>query len=85
MSRPNSSASLDGRGEEWGRVSDHSTPSGNNLGFGIAEDLGQLGWIHFMAGLSLPPPRLPWQQVCQPAAAPQSPQQLFIEGNSQLY
>jgi len=29
-------------------------------------------------------PRLPWQQVCQPAAALQSPQQLFIEGNSQL-
>lgn len=56
MSRPNPSAWLDGRGEERGRVSDHSAASGNSLGFGIAGDLGQLRWIHFTAGLSLPPP-----------------------------
>ena len=56
MSSPNSSASLDGRGEERARVSDHSTASGNNLGFRIARDLGQLRCIHFTAGLSLPPP-----------------------------
>lgn len=59
MRRPNSSASLDGCGEERGRVSDHSTVSGNNLGFGIAGDLGQLRWIHFTAGFSLPPPGFP--------------------------
>lgn len=77
MSRPGSRVWPGGRGEERGRVSGHSTASGNNLGCGIAGDLGQLLGIHFTTGLSLPcpPPCL---------SAPQSPKQLFIEVNSQL-
>lgn len=78
LSRPGSCVWLGSRGEEQGWVSGHSTASGNNFGCRRAGDLGQLPGIHFTAGLSLPcpPPRL---------SAPQYPQQLFIEVNSQLY
>lgn len=49
MSRPSPSASLAGRAEERGRVSDLSTVSGNNLGCRAAGEPGQLRWVCFTA------------------------------------
>lgn len=43
-----------------------------------------MGLLYCCTCLRSPLPRPPWQQVHQPAAALRSPQQLFIEGNSQL-
>lgn len=49
MSRPSPSASLAGRAEERGRVSDLSTVSGNNLDCRAAGEPGQLRWVCFTA------------------------------------
>lgn len=43
-----------------------------------------MGLLYCCTCLRSPLPQPPWQQVHQPAAALRSPQQLFIEGNSQL-